>query len=219
MKMGIPVEASSRTSGASGVVSQEEIRPRHGAGWFEEEVVDLLPDLLAAARCMADREAEAEDAVAEAVARAWERLDDLRDRDSFRGWLFRILRNCYLGRRRKRERGPTEVPLPEEDEDEAPFSIFDRLHQPFLLWWGNPEERFFDDLLKRDLERAIDGLPEHYRCVLVLADVQGLSYAEIAEVLDVPVGTVRSRLARARSRLQESLWKHAVDAGLREPRS
>lgn len=194
-------------------------RAGEDAAWFEEEVVDLLPDLLAAARCMADRDAEAEDAVAEAVARAWERLEDLRDRDSFRGWLFRILRNCYLGRRRKRERRPTEVPLPEEGDDGSSFSIFDRLHQPFLLWWGNPEEQFFDGLLEEDLERAIERLPEHYRCVLVLADVQGFSYAEIAEVLDIPVGTVRSRLARARSRLQEALWKHAVDAGLREPRA
>lgn len=177
----------------------------------------LLPDLLSAARYMADRRADAEDVVAEAIARAWERRDDLRDRNRFRGWLFRIMRNCFLGRRRRRDRRPDEVPLPGEGEEEPSFSLFERLHQPFLLWWGNPEEEFFDRLLKEDLERAVEGLPEAYRSVLILADVQGFSYAEIADVLDIPVGTVRSRLSRARSRLQEALWKHGVDAGLREP--
>lgn len=200
-------------------MSVVEGRTELDAARFESEVVDLLPELLAAARCMADRDAEAEDVVAEAVARAWERREDLRDRTSFRGWLFRILRNCHLGQRRRRDRGPDEVPLPGEGEDEPSFSLFERLHQPFLLWWGNPEERFFDDLLKEDLRRAVDELPEPFRCVLILADVQGFRYAEIAEVLDIPVGTVRSRLSRARSRLQEELWSHAVDAGLRESRS
>lgn len=200
-------------------MSEDEDRTELDAAWFEDRVVDLLRDLLSAARCMSDRHAEAEDVVADAVARAWERRGDLRDRDSFRGWIFRILRNCFLQRRRRRKRRPREVPLPDASDEEASFSIFERLHQPFLLWWGNPEERFFDELLKEDLERAVDELPEHYRCVLMLADVQGFSYAEIAEFLDLPVGTVRSRLSRARSRLQESLWNHAVDAGLREPRA
>lgn len=179
----------------------------------------LLPDLLGAARYMADSRADAEDVVAEAVARAWERREDLRDPERFRGWIFRILRNCFLGRRRRADRRPVEIPLPGEGEDEPSFSLFERLHQPFLLWWGNPEEKFFDRLLKEDLERAVEELPDVYRSVLVLADVQGFTYAEIADVLDVPMGTVRSRLARARSRLQEALWSHAVDAGLREPRT
>lgn len=184
------------------------------ASWFEEEVMDLLPELMSAARYMTDRRSDAEEVVAEAVARAWERRDDLRDRERFRGWLFRILRNCYLGRRRRRERGPDEVPLPGEADEEPSFSLFERLHQPFLLWWGNPEERFFDRLLREDLERAVEALPEAYRSALVLVDVQGLSYEEAADALDVPVGTVRSRLSRARSRLEEHLWKHAEERGL-----
>lgn len=199
-------------------MDEGDARQSREASWFEEEVMRLLPDLTSAARYMARGRAEAEDVVAEAVARAWEHRDDLEDRDRFRGWIFRILRNCYLGRRRKQDRGPDEVPLPGESEDEPSFSLFERLHQPFLLWWGDPEEEFFDRLLQEDLERAVEQLPEVYRSALVLADVQGLSYEEIADALDVPVGTVRSRLSRARSRLQEALWEHAVDAGLREPR-
>lgn len=195
-------------------MSDSEPRQESAAAWFEEEVMTLLPELTSAARYMADRRIEAEEVVAEAVARAWEKRDDLRDRDRFRGWLFRILRNCFLGRRRRRERRPEETHLEIDGETESGFSLFERLHQPFLLWWSDPEERFFDQLLRADLERAVEDLPEAYRSALVLVDVQGFSYAEAAEVLDVPVGTVRSRLSRARSRLKEDLWHHARDRGL-----
>lgn len=187
------------------------------SGWFEEAVVSLLPDLFGAALRMASGRAEAEDLVADAVARAWEKRSDLRDRDRFRGWLFRILSNCHLSKCRKRGARPDEVPLPGEGDDEPSFSLFEQLHQPFLLWWGNPEEDFLNRLLKEDVERALDGLPEHYRAAVALADVQGFTYAEIADALDIPVGTVRSRLARGRAELQKALWEHAVDAGLREP--
>lgn len=187
------------------------------ATWFEDRVLPLLPDLLAAARSMADQPADAEDLVAEAVARAWERRSDLRDRDRFRGWLFTILKNCCRGRARRRRSEPDRVPLPDEDEQSPSFSIFDRLHQPFLLWWGNPEEEFFDNLLREDLVAAMRALPAPYRRVVLLADVHGFRYAEIADALEIPVGTVRPRLARGRSRMQELLWRHALDRGVRSP--
>lgn len=187
------------------------------AAWFEDRVLALLPDLLAAAGSMADQPADAEDLVAEAVARAWERRSDLRARDRFRGWLFTILKNCCRGRVRRRRSEPERVPLPDEGEDSPSFSIFDRLHQPFLLWWGNPEEEFFDGLLREDLVAAMRALPPAYRRVVLLADVHGFRYADIAGALEIPVGTVRSRLARGRSRMQELLWRHAMDRGLRPP--
>jgi RNA polymerase sigma factor (sigma-70 family) len=187
--------------------------------WFEDEILELLPDLLSLARSMADTASDAEDLVAEAVSRAWERLDQLRSRKRFRGWLFQILRNCCLARRREQGSRPATIPLPEEDGQEPSFSLFDRLHQPFLMWWGSAEEEFLDGLLKEDLQAAVRGLPEEYRTVVLLVDVHGLKYREAADTLGVPVGTVRSRLARARARLQEELWSHAVDHGLREPRS
>jgi RNA polymerase sigma-70 factor (ECF subfamily) len=94
------------------------------------------------------------------------------------------------------------------------FSIFERVHQPFLLWFGNPEQEFLDKLLREDLDRALAALAEHHRIVVLLADVEGFKYSEIAEALDVPVGTVRSRLARARCALQRTLWAVARDHGL-----
>jgi RNA polymerase sigma factor (sigma-70 family) len=87
---------------------------------------------------------------------------------------------------------------PWPDQAEPEFSLFERLHQPFLLWWSNPEREFVNKLLREDLERAIDGLPEVFRVVVVLSDVEGLSYQDIARSLRIPVGTVRARLSRGR---------------------
>jgi RNA polymerase sigma-70 factor (ECF subfamily) len=88
------------------------------------------------------------------------------------------------------------------------------MHQPFLLWFSNPEQEFLDKILRDDLERALATLPEHYRIVVILSDLEEFSYSEIAMTLAVPVGTVRSRLARARGTLQKILWQQARDAGL-----
>ena len=181
--------------------------------WFGHEVERLLPDLFGAALRLARNEADAQDLAADAVARAWLRLDDLQDRNSLRGWMFRILTNGFISRYRAEAAGALE-PYEEQSDDES-FALFDRLHQPFLLWWHNPEREFLNRLLREDLERAVDGLPEPYRLVVVLADLQGLSYRELADALGIPIGTVRSRLARARAHLQKALWAHAVDAGLR----
>lgn len=187
--------------------------------WFGERIDDLLPDLYGAALRFAKNEVDAQDLVADAVARAWLHLDALRDREAFRGWLFSILTNCFRSRyRAERVRGVAE-PY-EEESDEAPaFSLFERLHQPFLLWWGNPEQAFLNKLLHEDLARAVDDLPEALRSVVILADLEGLAYREIAEVLGIPLGTVRSRLARGRSRLQQALWEHAADAGIAPSRT
>ncbi|MGH7447495.1 MAG: sigma-70 family RNA polymerase sigma factor [Longimicrobiales bacterium] len=181
---------------------------------FEQQVLALLPDLYGSALRLARNAADAEDLVAEAVARAWLSLDSLKDEARFRGWIFRILTNRFLSDCRTRASEPRMEPLPESGGE---FSLFETLHQPFLLWWGNPEQEFLDRLLRGDVERAVDLLPEPYRVVVVLADLQGLRYAEIAEALDVPVGTVRSRLARGRGLLQKSLWEHGRDAGLVQP--
>jgi RNA polymerase sigma-70 factor (ECF subfamily) len=185
--------------------------------WFEREVIGLLPDLYSAALRLAKNEPDAEDLVAEAVAKAWMNLGSLKARATFRGWVFRILTNSFISRCRSRAAQGIHEPLEEAEGPDDSFSLFDKLHQPFLLWWGNPEQEFLNKLLREDLQRAVDALPEPFRVVVVLADVQGFSYREIAETLEVPVGTVRSRLARARALLQKALWSQAVDAGLVGP--
>jgi RNA polymerase sigma-70 factor (ECF subfamily) len=182
--------------------------------WFAAEVERLLPELLGTALRLTRNRADAEDLVADAVASAWIGLSSLHDRDALPGWLFRILTNRFLsGRRAAAVRGVAE-PLDDETVASTEFSLFAALHQPFLMWWGNPERAFLDRLLREDLERAIDALPDPFRIVVVLVDVQGCSYQEVATALGIPVGTVRSRLARGRAALQQALWEHGRDAGL-----
>jgi RNA polymerase sigma-70 factor (ECF subfamily) len=180
--------------------------------WFECAVVELLPDMFGAALRLTRNRADAEDLVADAVARGWSHLHALADRTRLRGWLFRILTNAFLSARRTDARRGVHESLDEETEDG--FSLFEQLHAPILLWWGTPERAFLDKLLREDLVRAVDALPEPFRLVVVLADMQGCTYQEIAETLAVPLGTVRSRLARARALLQKALWAHAREAGL-----
>jgi len=186
--------------------------------FFETEVSRLMDRLYGTALRLARNPADAEDVVAEAVGRAWARLDELRDREQFEGWLFRILNNTFIdARRRRKSREDHEATL-DESESAPPgvpdFSLFHQLHQPFLLWWGTPEERVLDALLRENIERALDELPDEFRVLIVLVEVQGYSYKEASELLEIPLGTVRSRLNRARGLLQESLWQQARDAGI-----
>lgn len=182
--------------------------------WFSEAVAEILPELFGTARRLTRNTADAEDLVAEAVARAWRGSDALADRSAFRRWMHRILANTYTSWWRAAEARPVVESLIDETSTDESFSLFERLHQPFLLWFSTPEQVFLNELLREDLERAIDQLPEPFRIAVVLSDVQGLSYQEIADALHVPIGTVRSRLARGRVTLQRALWQHGIDAGL-----
>jgi RNA polymerase sigma-70 factor, ECF subfamily len=193
----------------------EAIDPRRPAAdrdWFEGAVVELLSDLFGTALRLTRNRADAEDLVADTVARAWTHLDELADRARLRGWLFRILTNAFLSARRTDTRRGVHESLDETTDDG--FSLFEQLHAPILLFWGTPERAFLNNLLREDMARALDALPEPFRLVVVLADMHGCAYQEIAETLQVPIGTVRSRLARARAMLQKALWTHARDAGL-----
>lgn len=184
--------------------------------FFAAEVERVADRLYGTAlRLTRDRD-DAEDLVAETVAKAWAKFPELRDRRCLDAWIQRILATTFVSRWRHRRASPEVAiePGEERDEEGKPFSLFDTLHQPFLLWWSSPEETVLAKLLGEDIERALDSLPDAFRMAVVLVDVQEHSYAEAAELLGVPVGTVRSRLARARGLLQRSLWQHARDAGL-----
>jgi RNA polymerase sigma-70 factor (ECF subfamily) len=155
--------------------------------------------------------------VAETVVRAWRARDSLESEAAFRAWIFRILHNTFVSELRRAGARPRleSFECDEADEEEVRFSIFEQMHQPFLLWFSNPEQEFLDKLLREDLDRALASLPDCHRVVVILSDFEGMSYAEIAAALDIPVGTVRSRLARARGALQKILWQQAREYGLK----
>lgn len=186
---------------------QEAARER-----FERELEGLLDRLYGTALRLTRNPDDAEDVVAEAVEHAWEKLPGLRDWAHFEGWLFRILNTTFITQwRRRRSRQDREASwddLPTDAADAASFSLFHKLHQPFLLWWGTPEEAFVDQLHPEDLARAVDNLPDAYRLVVVLVELQGYTYEEVAALLAVPIGTVRSRLSRGRGLLQKALWEY-----------
>lgn len=180
--------------------------------FFGAEVERLSGCLYGAALRLTRNPADAEDLVAETVLKAWKSFNQLTDRQAFHAWLLRILANTFISMRRRVHPeccGDSEIEI-----DGEIFSLFDQLHQPFLLWWANPEQELISKLLRKDIATAIDGLPDSYRAVLVMVEVNCMSYAEVAEALGVPTGTVRSRLARARSLMQRALWQHAVEAGI-----
>ncbi|HLG23102.1 MAG TPA: sigma-70 family RNA polymerase sigma factor [Candidatus Manganitrophaceae bacterium] len=183
--------------------------------FFEREVTALRDQLFGAAMRLAKNRQDAEDLVAEAVAKAWAGLETLKEKGRFRPWVFRILTNAFISDYRKEETKTKKASLDEErSDDKGGFSLFEELHQPFLLWWNNPEKEFLNKLLREDIERAVDALPGAFRVAVILSDLEGFSYEEISEILKIPVGTVRSRLARGRSLLQKALWDHAKEAGL-----
>lgn len=187
---------------------------------FEDQALALLGSLQGVARRLCGNEAEAEDLVAETIARAWRSREGLADPGAFRAWMFRILNNTFISERRRPHVGrETALEIDPDCEEEPRFSLFEQMHQPFLLWFGNPEQEFLDKLLREDLERALAALPEPYRIVVVLSDLEEFSYAEIAAALDIPVGTVRSRLARGRCALQKRLWESAKAYGLTPERA
>lgn len=202
-------------------MSNREGKPqpsRQQADFFETEVLRLMDRLYGTALRLARDADDAEDLVAETISKAWACFSDLKDHSRFEGWLFQILSNTFMSEWRRRQsrrklHTDTQANTPEEAEA-LRFSLFEKLHQPFLLWWGSAEDQFLNNLLREELEAALDTLPEEYRLVIVLVEVQGHTYSEVASMLEVPLGTIRSRLSRARGLLQKTLWEQARDAGL-----
>ncbi|NIM52101.1 MAG: sigma-70 family RNA polymerase sigma factor [Gemmatimonadales bacterium] len=176
---------------------------------FEKEALPHLDTVFRVALRLAGNEAQAEDLTQETMLRAYRAWHQYRPGTNIRAWLLTILRHTFINEYRKARRA---APAVDVTEVEA-FTVFEDVQE------SDPEGRFFDQLVDEDILRAIDGLPDEFRETLVLSDVEGLSYAEIAEVTEVPVGTVKSRLFRARQALQRELYHYAVEMGYIKPRN
>jgi RNA polymerase sigma-70 factor (ECF subfamily) len=185
--------------------------------WFSRGIEECMGSLYGLAVRLTRNSADAEDLVAESVAKAWTAIATLEDRSRFRSWLFRILHNGYISNYRKKSVRPVEYTYDEaagDEEEDDVTSLLIRQPDNFLGWWGNPELEFANSLLGEDIVSAIEMLPEAFRVAVLLVNVEGLSYDEAAEVLGVPPGTIRSRMKRGRTLLQKALWQHANEAGL-----
>lgn len=176
--------------------------------FFGAGVEENIDALYSVALRLTRKDADAEDLVAEAVTKAWSSIDTLSDQDRFRPWLFRILHNTFISDYRKQSVRPVEASYNagECDEDDL-VSLLNEQSDDFLVWWSNPERAFFNDLLGEQLLDALDQLPEAFRSVVILVNVEGFTYDETAEVLGIAPGTVRSRMKRGRTMLQKALWQ------------
>ena len=175
--------------------------------FFGSGVEQNIDALYSVALRLTRRNADAEDLVAETVAKAWGAIGNLGDQDRFRPWLFRILHNTFVSEYRKKAIRPVEASFDKGDNSEDELaSLLTEQSDDFLVWWSNPERAYFNDLLGDQLLAAIDELPDAFRTVVVLVNVEGFTYDETAEVLGIPPGTVRSRMKRGRTLLQKALW-------------
>jgi RNA polymerase sigma-70 factor (ECF subfamily) len=170
---------------------------------FEEEAIPHLDAVYRVALRLSSNEAQAEDLTQETMLKAYRSWSQYREGTNARAWLLTILRNTFINEyRRARRAGPT-VDVTEIES----FTVFHEVQDT------DPEGRFFDQLVDDDVIGAIDALPDEFRETLVLSDVEGLPYADIARITGVPVGTVKSRLFRARQALQKQLYDYAVEMG------
>ncbi len=173
---------------------------------FETLVGEHLDGLFGASLRLTRNRTRAEDLLQETFLRAWRSFHTFRPGTNVRAWLYRILMNAYIDGYRKSEREPEIV----DHEDVDEFYLYSKAHESEdYRRLGNPEEVLLKNLLDADVRGALDSLPEAFRNVVVLADIEGFSYKEIAEILGIPIGTVMSRLHRGRRQLQVKLWEYA----------
>jgi RNA polymerase sigma-70 factor (ECF subfamily) len=185
--------------------------------FFSRSIEECMDPLYGVAMRLTRCSADAEDLVAESVAKAWSSIDSLQDRSRFRPWLFRILHNHFVTDYRKKSIRPQEEHIEELFDDEGEgdvVSILEEQPDEFLKWWALPEKALINKILGEQIMAAIDELPDAFRVTILLVNVEGLGYDEAAEVLGVPAGTVRSRMKRGRTLLQKALWQQAKEAGL-----
>ena len=168
---------------------------------FEKQAERVFPSVLGTALRLTRSREDAEDLAQEAIVRAYDAYDRF-DGTNFKAWMLRIVTNLYINRYRQRQRGPQLGSL-EEDGAIEPVSADTEL----------PDRVLFDNVVGAEVEEALYKVPEDFRMAVILSDIEGLSYQEIADITNVPIGTVRSRLARGRSMLRRALESYALKEG------
>ncbi len=178
---------------------------------LEHAAIEHIDALYRTGLRMTRNPADAEDLVQETYLRAFRSLHQFTEGTNLRAWLFRILTNTYINDYRRRQRRPISASLDNIEE----FYLYDHLIETRVQPGDSrPETEVLQQLTVEAVGAAIESLPEEFRHVVLLADVEGFAYREIAEIVGIPVGTVMSRLFRARRRLQKQLHDTAVEAGV-----
>jgi RNA polymerase sigma-70 factor (ECF subfamily) len=175
---------------------------------FEEQALPHAETLYNTALRLTRNPTDAEDLVQEVFYKAFRSIDQFQSGTNVRAWLFKILMNTHISQYRKSSKNPTVGGYDDVEE----FSLYSQVHDRATALSDSPAA-ILDRFLEADIKTAIDKLPEQFRDVVMLVDVEGFSYKEAADILETPVGTVMSRLFRGRKLLQKSLWEYAVEYG------
>ncbi|MCZ6504709.1 MAG: sigma-70 family RNA polymerase sigma factor [Actinobacteria bacterium] len=178
---------------------------------FERDAMQYTRQLYSAALRMTRNPADAEDLVQETYLKAYRAYHTFQEGTNLKAWLYRILTNTYINKYRKDSRRPSEVDLGTVED----MYLYRRLgSEESAEAARTTEDRVLDGLVESEIKQAVEELPESFRMPVLLADLEGFSYKEIAEILDIPIGTVMSRLHRGRKAMQKRLWEFAKQRGL-----
>jgi len=178
---------------------------------FEADAMQYAPQLYTAAIRMTRNPADAEDLVQETFLKAYRAYDTFQAGTNLKAWLYRILTNTFINKYRKESRRPSET----DHEEVQDLYLYRRLGSDQTSSMSqSAEEALLEGIVEGDIKEAVESLPETFRIPVLLADLEGFAYKEIAEILDIPIGTVMSRLHRGRKALEKALWDYASKRGL-----
>jgi len=178
---------------------------------FADQAMEFMPALFTAALRMTHNAADAEDLVQETYLRAYRAFGSFQEGTNLRAWLYRILTNTFINSYRARKRRPEQTDI----DDVEDLYLYRRIGGLAGAEMGrSAEDELLEHFTESEVKQAIEALPEQFRMAVLLADVEGFSYKEIAEILDVPIGTVMSRLHRGRRGLQKALLDFGRERGL-----
>lgn len=172
---------------------------------FTETAMQFAPSLYTTALRMTRNSADAQDLVQETYLKAYRSFATFDEGTNLRAWLFRILTNTFINNYRAKQRRPQESEL----KDVENLYLYHRLPQLSQLS-SSAEDQLMDMFAGSEVREALENLPESFLMPVLLSDVEQFSYKEIAEILDIPIGTVMSRLHRGRKALQEALYEYAM---------
>jgi RNA polymerase sigma-70 factor (ECF subfamily) len=178
---------------------------------FSEQAMQYAPQLYSAAVRMTRNAADAEDLVQETFLKAYRSFHTFEDGSNLRAWLYRILTNTFINSYRAKQRRPEETEL----DDVEDLYLYRRIGGlEAALASRSAEDQLMDMFTDDEVKTALELLPDNFRIPVLLADVEGFSYKEIAEIMDTPIGTVMSRLHRGRKAMQRELYEFARARGL-----
>lgn len=178
---------------------------------FERDAMQYTRQLYTAAMRVTRNPSDAEDLLQETFLKAYRAYHTFEAGTNLKAWLYRILTNTYINKYRKESRRPSEVDLGSVED----LYLYRRLgSEESAEAARTTEDRVLDGLVESDIKTAVENLPENFRLPVLLADLEGFSYKDIAEILDIPIGTVMSRLHRGRKAMQKALWDYAQSRGL-----